>query len=255
MNVKLHTPKSLKAGSGMSSMKQFLLSLLATTVSIALTFGTAAVIDHNKQQKAKKEMAKMIIYDFNKTIEEVMKADTAFSEASRLQLELAAHPEYFDSLRFSCIPVIVMCNTVFSETTERIFSTSIETFNTIGDVNFVNEVSEFYLTRSKYQEMVLDSLKNEPTIADAALSLKALFNISFPDYALLNHAFLNDMKASRDNCMQMLRISEKEMEQFSQKRSREKAPTDEEASMNEKLIKEFSDAHDVVAEAREKFKD
>lgn len=38
MNVKLHTPKTLKAGSGMSSMKQFLLSLLATTVSIALTF-------------------------------------------------------------------------------------------------------------------------------------------------------------------------------------------------------------------------
>ena len=46
MNIKLHTPKSLKMGSGMSSLRQFLLSLFATTVSIALTFGTAAIIDH-----------------------------------------------------------------------------------------------------------------------------------------------------------------------------------------------------------------
>lgn len=42
MNVKLHTPKSLKSGSGMSSLKQLLLSLIATTISIVLTFGTAA---------------------------------------------------------------------------------------------------------------------------------------------------------------------------------------------------------------------
>ena len=49
MNVKLHTPKSLKAGSGLSSLKQFVLSLVATTISIVLTFGTAAVIDHKKK--------------------------------------------------------------------------------------------------------------------------------------------------------------------------------------------------------------
>ena len=54
MNIKLHTPKSLKAGSGMATMKQFLLSLLATTVSIVLTFGTAAIIDNNKKQKEKR---------------------------------------------------------------------------------------------------------------------------------------------------------------------------------------------------------
>ena len=60
MNIKLHTPKSLKAGSGMSSLKQFLLSLLATIVSIALTFGTAAIIDYNKKQKEKREIVMMV---------------------------------------------------------------------------------------------------------------------------------------------------------------------------------------------------
>ena len=43
----------------MSSLKQFLLSLFATTVSIALTFGTAAIIDYNKKQKEKREIVMM----------------------------------------------------------------------------------------------------------------------------------------------------------------------------------------------------
>ena len=70
MNIKLHTPKSLKAGSGMATLKQFLLSLIATTVSIVLTFGTAAIIDNNKKQKEKGGaswvMRKMVKMKFGK---------------------------------------------------------------------------------------------------------------------------------------------------------------------------------------------
>ena len=46
MNVKVHTPKNQKMG---STMKQFLLSLVATTISIVLTFGTAAWLDDKKK--------------------------------------------------------------------------------------------------------------------------------------------------------------------------------------------------------------
>ena len=56
MNIKLHTPKSLKAGSGLSTVKQFVLSLIATSISIALTLGTAAIIDYQAKQKAKREI-------------------------------------------------------------------------------------------------------------------------------------------------------------------------------------------------------
>ena len=57
MNIKLHTPKSLKMGSGMSTAKQLLLTIVATSISIALTFGTAANIDSNKKEKEKREEA------------------------------------------------------------------------------------------------------------------------------------------------------------------------------------------------------
>ena len=156
MNVKLHTPKSMKMGSGLSSVKQFFLSLLATTISIVLTFGTAGIIDHHKKVSAKKEMVMMVLNDFDKTIDVVQKADTSLLEVRRLQLELATHPEQFDSLRFNIARGVGFVDEEFPETIENIFSTSIETFNTIGDVNFVNDVSSFYICRRKYKEKLLN---------------------------------------------------------------------------------------------------
>ena len=62
MNIKLHTPKSLKTGSWMASMKQFLLSIVATSLSNALTFGTAAIIDNKKKQSEKREIVMMVMF-------------------------------------------------------------------------------------------------------------------------------------------------------------------------------------------------
>ena len=56
MNIKLHTPKSLANGSGLATVKQFLLSLVATTISIVLTFGTAYFVDKHKKESQKREM-------------------------------------------------------------------------------------------------------------------------------------------------------------------------------------------------------
>ena len=86
MNIKLHTPKSLKTGSGMSSMKQFLLSLLATTVSIALTFGTAAIIDYNKKQSEKREIVMMVMYDMCNSLSTIEKADSSIHKLMEIQL-------------------------------------------------------------------------------------------------------------------------------------------------------------------------
>ena len=78
MNIKLHTPKSLKAGSGMSSVKQFLLSIFATSVSIALTFGTAAIIDYHAKQKAKREIVMMVMYDMYTSLSSIEKILNTF---------------------------------------------------------------------------------------------------------------------------------------------------------------------------------
>lgn len=254
MNVKLHTPKTLKAGSGLSSAKQFLLSLLATTISIVLTFGTAGVIDHFKKQAEKKEMVMMVISDFDMSLNSIMKADTALREASRLQQELAVHPEYFDSLRFKFPPILACIDMEFPQTTEKIFSSSIETFNTISNANFVNQVSSFYIYRDQYKNQVLDDLKNSFVDNEALLSVKSLLSISFPEYAYINWSMLQMLKGCRDKCMRMMDVSEEDLAAFSKQQSINENSDPQDDAVGQQLYKEWLNATELINKAQEKLK-
>lgn len=254
MNVKLHTPKSLQAGSGMSSIKQFFLSLVATTVSIALTFGTAAIVDHHKKNAAKKEMVMMVISDIDETIEMIERSDTILREVSKLEQELAVHPEYFDSLSSKIVPVMQLVGNDYSETAEKIFTTSIETFNTIGDVNFVNEVSSFYITRHKYKEEILGKLKQDIEEKGIMKSLKSLLDVDMPFYSYMNWSFLQEMKDSRDRCMTMMGVSEKDMSEFTKHRA-SKQENPERVALGEKMMEEWLNAETLIDQAKENLKD
>lgn len=253
MNVKLHTPKTLKAGSGIATLKQFLLSLVATTISIVLTFGTAAIIDYNKKEADKREMVMAVLYDFNQTIALLEKADTSFQACSRYQQEIALRPESFDSLRYNFFPGITVAQTKFSETTEKIFSSNIETFNTIGNVNFINEVSEFYIQRQVYKELVVEKLANELKGIAIYQSEKDLFEVDFPEYVLDNKLYLIMMKKIRDKCMKMMDVSEQEMEAFSQQRVTATSDSQED-SLVHTLYDELQPAEAVIDSARKRYR-
>lgn len=192
----------------------------------------------------------MVLNDFDKTIGIVESIDSGLCECRRLQREIAIHPEQYDSLSKYLIQEMKDWNIVeFIETTERIFSTSIETFNTIGNVNFVNEVSDFYICRRKYKEEVIDHLKENVTYKDINSSLKSLMSIEFPEYALMNSTFLSDMKAYRDRCMQMMNISQEDLAKFSKQHTSKKA---DRAAIKEKLMKEYFEHQEALEQAREK---
>lgn len=255
MNVKLHTPTTLKAGSGMSSFKQFFLSLIATSVSIILTFGTAAIIDHNKKESAKKEMVKMVISDFDKTINVLMKTDTAFREISRMQLEVADHPERFDSLRFILPITMSRIDIEYPETTEKIFTSSIETFSTIGNANFVNEVSSFYIYRNHYKNDVMDHLKKELEEKEAIATLKGLLSVNFSEYVYENWAMLKTLKMIRDKCMQMMNVTEQDMQAFSKQQQIDEEIGSEDSDTLQRLYEEWLKAIDVIEQANAKLAD
>lgn len=254
MNIKLHTPKTLKAGSGLSSAKQFLLSLVATTVSIVLTFGTAAIIDNHKKKAARKEMVMMVISDFDKTIEMVQKADTALREAKRLELELATHPEQYDSLSFILAPLMAWVYDEFPATVEKIFSTSIETFNTIGNVNFVNEATSFYMARSLYKTEVQDRLKENLTREPVLQSLQSLMNVNFPNYVYENWVFLEDMKNIRDRCAKLMKVNEQELSKFT-KRQHYESTSPEKKALSIEMINELDSCNSVFEQAKKRLKD
>ena len=236
-----------------SDTKNFLLTLLATTFSIILTFGTSAIIDRRHKAAAKKEMVMMILYDFDKTIEQLENASSAFQKAKRNQQELAFHPEYFDSLRFQFKDALMVAQMEFSETTENIFSSNIETFNTLGNVNFVHEVSSFYSMRHKYEEDLLVGYKKEMTESGLMKSVGKLLKFDFPNYYFTNQVYLKSLKSTRDLCMKMMKVSEDEMKEFSTLRMVNEDHGEGYKYFNEQMMKDMFEEEEIIQEAREKF--
>ena len=115
--------------------------------------------------------------------------------------------------------VMMIMSTEFSETTENIFSSNIETFNTLGNVNFVHEVSSFYNMRHLYQNVVIDSYKQELSTYGVR-SVESLFQIDFPEHYFTGKSFLRGMKVIRNRCMQMIEEMREAEEIISRARER-----------------------------------
>ena len=219
MNIKLHTPKSLKTGSGMSSMKQFLLSLLATTVSIALTFGTAAIIDYNKKQGEKREIVIMVMYDMCNSLNLTEKVDSSILQSMEIQRQIAEAPANFDALKFKMAQFTSTTMETYTETTERIFSSSIETINTVGNVLFTENVADFYQKRKFYTTTVCDSLLNVIIRKNALSTLKGALDVDYSLYAMVSRGVLNDMKRLYAQSKQMMEVTDEEIDAYRKQRN------------------------------------
>ena len=175
-------PKKVKPVKEQSMMQQFLLSLVATTISIVLTFGTATIID--KVQKK-----------------------------------------------------------------------NIETFNIIGNVSFVSEVSDFYIIRNTYKERVIDKIHDEIEDVEIIASLKTVFYINFYEYAFDNFAYLEEMKEHRNKCMKIMNITEKEVEDFSKQYVNNDEKNDDYWNKINEMLNEYYEVEALIKQAREDYKD
>ena len=166
-----------------ATWKNFLLSLLATTISIVLTFGITAIINHKNERKEKRELVMMVMYDMSNSLQEI--------ESVKTYLQL-----------FSMVPMLN-----YNETVEHIFSSSIESINTIGNVLFVENVSEFYNLRRLYQTMICDSSKY-----GSFETLESVLDNDYSQFIFPSEMLYQRMKRSFVQCQQMMDISDEEIE-------------------------------------------
>lgn len=255
MNIKLHTPKSLKAGSGMSSLKQFLLSLFATSVSIALTFGTAAIIDNHSKQKAKREIVMMVMYDMYNTLQWMEKNDSLFHEAMLYQKKLAENPAEFNHIKTAALLGHYIPSVNYTETTERIFSTSIETINTVGNVFFTENVAEFYQARAVYKANVCDSIMNGLKVEPPPfLTVQGAIDFDFSVCALIGNEIKSSMQSLFDQCKQMMDVSDKEIETYREERQKIKKEIPIDDNANVKKYQEIMQLHNEIKAIKEEQK-
>lgn len=237
MNIKLHTPKSLKMGSGMSTLKQFLLSIVATTISIALTFGTAAVIDAQKSKAQKRQIVMMLMYDMNNSLKVVEEADSLFKWMINVQTEIARDTTKFDSMRF-VLPQAMPIKDKITETTEQIFSSSIETINTVGNPLFTEKVAEFYQMRRQFKTVVCDSIWKELERTPTAESVKNTLDFGIVYYALTTSSFRVNMQSLFTQCKEMMEITDEELNVY----QAEKELLDRDEEEWQRLIEENNNA-------------
>lgn len=206
----------MKVLKGISPGKEFLMTLLATTVSIVLTFGTTAIVDRKKQRAEKREMVLMVMYDMRESLKECEQCQNSMRDYCDLQVDLVAHPEQFADRSIELVAHYPLLS--YTTTTENIFKSNVETISTIGNILFVETVSAFYNERDNYSKNVVTVFQEEGPGYPARYEDLAAFEA--PRYLYRGDLFYQAMKRDFDECKALMKVSEEDLDVFSKERKR-----------------------------------
>lgn len=219
-----------------SSWKQFLLSLLATTISIAITFGTAALIDHNKKKNEKRQIVMMVMYDIYTSLKSIEKADSSIRQSMEIQRQLAQDTTQFNSLTLVRMGRLIP-NVEYTETTERIFSSSIETISTVSNILFTEIVASLYQVRHDYKTMICDAVKQELQQNRTFSTARGVLDFDYAQHALLSCGYLKGMQNLFAQAKQMMKVTDGEIEAYSKERARIENSLKEDGELDEEINK------------------
>ena len=238
----------MKGLKGLSAGKRFLMSLLATTVSIVLTFGTTAIVDRKKQRAEKREMVLMVMYDMRESLQECEQCQNNMRAYCDLQVDLVAHPEQFAARSVDLLDFLP--SLTYTTTTENIFKSNIETISTIGNILFVESVSSFYDYRDRYKNDVVEAFG---TYYTSIQSYEGLSQFNAPYYVYMGGMYYNILKQHFEESMALMKVSEEDLDVFSKERKRvEESILDESLSEKTgKLIEERHQRDAALQKARE----
>lgn len=219
MNVKFRMPRlGKKPNVQRGWVKELLMTFLATTISIVLTFGTAMLIEQHQRNKAKRQMAMMIIHDIDESIVQMEEVDSILRRFSALQLNVLEgtydQPIMFANVALSaCDPRKVE----FPETAEKIFTSNIDTWSTIGKTDFIDNVTWCYIERRKFKTQVIDEFSSQLIpggTMNQVLSLDSLLEIDPDVYVGMAGGAIHQMKEANRLNMKIMGITDKDMEKF-----------------------------------------
>ena len=126
--------------------KDFVVAILATTVSIVLTFGTSKLIEHNNQKKERKLTALMVMSSIESFARSLEDASGQWDRIDSIAVWLLRMP-VDDVARLGDEPFEEAVREVFQapilrhdQTAETIFSSNIDTWKNMGNFQFVDNV-------------------------------------------------------------------------------------------------------------------
>ena len=159
--------------------KDFVVAILATTVSIVLTFGTSKLVDLNKQRKERRLTALMVMSSIESFARSIDESAAAWDRLDSVAVWLLRMP--IDEVeRLGEEPFKDAVNEVFQapiirhdQTAETIFSSNIDTWKNMGNFQFVNNVGACFSQMNWIEEKI-----NEDAVAYADHQSRIFNNFS-----------------------------------------------------------------------------
>ena len=175
MNVKFKMPIFGRNLTMKGSLKELLLTFLGTTISIVLTFGTSALLDHREKAAQQRQTAIMSVYDIDEIIrllQEDMQKEKSFSEVTNY---LYAHQEELDSVSIDTLKMAVayLVEDVVGQpewaddSKEKAFSGNIEVRQNMKYAQFYDNVRESYRLRRELLGYMEKDLEFSRPVSDA----------------------------------------------------------------------------------------
>ena len=198
-----------------SAWKGLLKTIFATTLSIMLTFGTAALIERHKQAKEKRQIVLMLMYDLNNSLNQARYCDSVIQRFVELQTRIIEDPAIYADSSMKLVSIMPSMN--YTETIENIFSSNVETIHTISNVYFVEKTSEFYQLRKRFHKNI-EEFQHSSDEFIFPYSYENLVGFNACHHFVISSYMLADMEYLYLQCKQIMKISDEELEAFYQMR-------------------------------------
>lgn len=149
MNVKFRMPKLGKVTTK-SWARELLMTILGTSISIVLTFGTAAWLDQRQQKKNRQQTALMVISNIEVFMQNMRYIDSTLVKWDSTLTRISSLPR--DSvLRLNSDETQAFFTVIGQgillqrdKTAENIFSNDISTWRDVSNIQFISSVGECY---------------------------------------------------------------------------------------------------------------
>ena len=240
--------------------KSLLLSVMGTTISIILTFGTSRYFDHRKKLANGRQLAIMAIHDIDNTVKVFEEyADNEYQLSLKAQY-LQEHLDSLENIGFDTLSAVfdylladnfIGEGYILDDANEKVFLSSQDAWKNIDNATFIDKVQTFYNERHEFYNYLNTSLEWRQPLEEREFIQR---KINTPDYGFDIVGYLKELLRRddvgyyiaysslrqqlfnstaqkwhnvSDECKFLMGISDREMEEYIKSRERGGYPLSE----------------------------
>ncbi len=242
MNVKFKMPKFGRKLAGSSMLRELLLTTLATSISIVLTFGTATWIERRQKEKNRRQTTMMVISDilsFQSDLQDCQdryfdewKKDIGELQAMSRDSIMRLNREEGEKYWFALATPIPFPR---DKTAANIFSSDISIWREVGNFKFIRMVGQIYSYIDDIEKNIKVKMDEKGRIANTVQNNSNMRNLPdgeklilfmqqeevqsyltdfFEGFIPYIQGCIDDLKIAADRCMKIADVTQEELSQF-----------------------------------------